>query len=121
MSPSQDIRTPGVYVDEITARIQPINGVPTSTAAFVGPTLRGPTGTVPDLLTSFAQFEALYGDVSNLNFPGLSAQSIPNYMALAVRAFFENGGQQLYVARVIAAKEGTPPAADDYQIGRAHV
>ena len=115
MSPSQDIRTPGVYVDEITARIQPINGIPTSTAAFVGPTLRGPTGTVPELLTSFAQFEALYGNVSNLTFPGLSAQSISNYMALAVLAFFENGGQQLYVARVIAAKEGTPPAADDYR------
>jgi len=84
---------PGVYVEETSFRSKSIEGVSTSTTAFVGPTRRGPTGVVPELLTSFGDFERIYGGLDNID-------GHPNYMAHAVRAYFENGGSRLYVSRV---------------------
>jgi phage tail sheath protein FI len=84
---------PGVYVEEISFRAKSIEGVGTSTTGFVGPTRKGPIGGIPELLTSFGDFERLYGGLDNLGF-GL------NYLAHAVRAYFDNGGARLYVARV---------------------
>lgn len=84
---------PGVYVEEVSFRAKSIEGVGTSTTGFVGPTRRGPIGGLPELLTSFGDFERIYGGLDNLGF-GL------NYLAHAVRAYFDNGGARLYVARV---------------------
>ena len=84
---------PGVYVEEVSFRAKSIEGVGTSTTGFVGPTRKGPIGGIPELLTSFGDFERLYGGLDNLSF-GL------NYLAHAVRAYFDNGGARLYVARV---------------------
>ena len=84
---------PGVYVEETSFRAKSIEGVGTSTTGFVGPTRKGPIGGLPELLTSFGDFERLYGGLDNLGF-GL------NYLAHAVRAYFDNGGARLYVARV---------------------
>jgi hypothetical protein len=92
---------PGVYVEETSFRSKSIEGVSTSTTAFVGPTLKGPiydpqdpsgNGT-PELITSFGEFERIYGGLSDVN-GGL------NYLAHAVRNYFENGGSRLYVSRV---------------------
>ncbi len=96
---------PAVYVEETSFRSKSIEGVSTSTTAFVGLTARGPvsagTGAViPPLLTSFADFETYYGGVDNLLIGGNSA---PNYLAHAANAFFANGGGRLYVARVLGA------------------
>ena len=38
---------PGVYVEEIERGPKPIEGVATSTAAFLGATERGPSSTFP--------------------------------------------------------------------------
>lgn len=95
---------PGVYVEEVSFRAKSIEGVSTSTAAFVGPTRFGPTSGEPELLTSFADFERIYGGLEPLNFGGAVRT---NYLAYGVRAFFEEGGSRLYVARVYA-----PPATD---------
>lgn len=84
---------PGVYVEEVSFRAKSIEGVGTSTTGFVGPTRKGPIGGLPELLTSFGDFERLYGGLDNLDF-GL------NYLAHSVRAYFDNGGARLYVARV---------------------
>jgi uncharacterized protein len=92
---------------------RPIQGVGTSTAVFVGLIERGPIG-VSSALTSFKEFEAAYGAAPSFE---VSGAAVPNYMALATWAFFENGGQRLYVSRV-AAEDGSNnlvPTAADYR------
>jgi uncharacterized protein len=97
---------PGVYVEETSFRSKSIEGVGTSTTAFVGPTRKGPAVSEgqdaplpPELLTSFADFERIYGGLELLEFGGTAA---PNYLAHAVQAYFNNGGGRLYVSRVVA-------------------
>jgi phage tail sheath protein FI len=86
---------PGVYVEEVSVGPRPIEGVSTSTAAFLGETERGPES--PNLILSFSQYQRWYGGY------------IPerSYLTYAVQGFFDNGGQRCYVARVVAA--GNPP------------
>jgi hypothetical protein len=84
---------PGVYVEETSFRAKSIEGVGTSTTGVAGPTRKGPVSGTPELLTSFGDFERIYGGLGNLGF-GL------NFLAHAVRAYFDNGGARLYVARV---------------------
>ena len=88
---------PAVYVEETSFRSKSIDGVGTSTAAFVGEALRGPIGITPPLLTSFADFEQYYGGVDDLG------AGKTNYLAHGAYAFFNNGGGRLYVARVLGA------------------
>jgi phage tail sheath protein FI len=94
---------PAVFVEETSFRAKSIEGVGTSTAAFVGMTARGPTAVAdadptPPLLTSFSDFERYYGSTDDLTIGG---NAVPNYLAHAARAFFNNGGGRLYVARVL--------------------
>lgn len=100
---------PAVYVEETSFRSKSIEGVGTSTAAFVGLTARGPVSAgagavTPPLLTSFSDFERYYGGLDDLRIAGAPA---PNYLAHAARAFFANGGGRLYVARVLGAAAAT--------------
>ncbi|HKP27924.1 MAG TPA: phage tail sheath subtilisin-like domain-containing protein [Gemmatimonadales bacterium] len=83
---------PGVYIDEF-APGAPIEGVGTSTAAFIGLAAEGEYDH-PLKLTSWDQFLAEFGA---LPVPGF-------YLWYAVRGFFENGGQVCYVVR---ASNGT--------------
>ncbi len=101
---------PGVYVEEVSFRPKSIEGVSTSTAGFVGPTRFGPIKGEPELLTSFADFQRYYGGIDSLNFSNESSESL-NYMAHAVRAFFDNGGSRLYVTRTFEPVDGTIPTS----------
>lgn len=95
---------PGVYVEEVSFRSKSIEGVGTSTCAFVGPTRKGPVGGTPELLTSFADFERMYGGVDDLAFDGDSNEAHNrNYVAHAAQAFFNNGGGRLYVSRTLTS------------------
>lgn len=105
---------PGVFIEELSGSPKPIEGVPTSTTAFVGPTLIGPTDTIPALLTSLRDFEAIYGDSSDLTFSD-SPTPLHNFLFSAARAFFNNGGQRLYIAQVAATAAGLTPTAADYR------
>lgn len=101
---------PGVYVEETSFRSKSIEGVGTSTTAFVGPTRKGPVAEVGaplEMLTSFGDFERLYGGVENLRF-GTPPVPALNYLAHAVLNYFNEGGARLYVARVA---NGAVPAA----------
>lgn len=91
---------PGVYIEEVSFRPKSIEGVSTSTAGFVGPARYGPTEGEPELLTSFADFERIYGGIDRLQFESEGGVDTENYLAHAVRAFFDNGGSRLYVSRV---------------------
>ena len=99
---------PGVYVEEIPGP-RSIQGVSTSTAAFAGPTRFGPTSGRPELLTSYADFVRIYGDASDLLFT--NGAQVPNYLALGVKGFFDEGGSSLYVARTYRHKDGVPVEA----------
>ena len=78
---------PGVFVEEVPTGARPIEGVSTSTAAFVGTTAIGPED-APLLVSSVDEFEHAYGAECAL--------------WRAVRAFFDHGGSRLYVQRVAA-------------------
>jgi len=100
---------PGVYVEEIPGP-RTIAGVSTSTAAFVGPCRFGPTSGRPELLTSYLDFVRIYGDAVDLQFA--SGQPVTNHLALGVKAFFDEGGSSLYVARVFNYNDTSKPEGD---------
>jgi phage tail sheath protein FI len=86
---------PGVYVEEVNTGPRPIEGVSTSTAGFVGETERGTTK--PTLVTSWADFYRTFGGY--IDRPPMNA--VNWRLPYAVRGFFDNGGQRLYIARVV--------------------
>src|SRR3954470_9669551 len=108
--------SPGVFIEEIPSGLRAIEGVSTSTAAFVGPAERGavpgyplpfvPAGgfvLTPDpspvLVTSFADFQRNFGRPLPIAAPG-----DPNdygFLGHSVRAFFDNGGQRAFIARIV--------------------
>lgn len=90
---------PGVYVEEVDSGIKTIEGVSTSIAGFAGLTVRGPSGGgLPLLVTSFSEFERLFGGFFNFPLPFVAGH---NFLPYAVNGFFANGGRQLYLKRVI--------------------
>ncbi len=93
---------PGVFVEETSFRAKPIEGVSTTTTGFIGPTRDGPIFGEPPLVTSFQEFSNIYGGMDPLQW-----EPSVNYLAQAVRAFFEEGGRRLYVARVFKPLSGS--------------
>jgi phage tail sheath protein FI len=105
---------PGVFVEEVSFRAKSIEGVGTSVCGMVGPTRFGPVRGTPEVLTSYGEFEKIFGDPKSLTFTKDSgSETHPNYTALAARAFFENGGKQLYLTRIISGGNDT----DEYGAG----
>jgi hypothetical protein len=94
---------PGVYVEETSFRSKSIQGVGTSTTGFAGPTRKGPLGTASDVITSYGEFERIYGGMADLTWGG--ATRAVNHMAHSVRAYFDNGGARLYVSRVFTPRD----------------
>ncbi len=85
-------KTPGVYIEEMPA-VGPIQGVGTSTAAFIGPAVDGPILT-PTKITNWTQFKDTFGGY-------ITAPR--HYLAHAVEGFFQNGGTVAYIVRVSTA------------------
>src|SRR5215510_6522111 len=82
---------PGVYVEEVSGGVKPIEGVSTSTAAFLGQAQRGIPARA-QLVTNYGEFERAFG--------GFSAGD-SGLLAHAVSGFFESGGRRAYVVRVL--------------------
>ena len=99
---------PGVYVEETSFRAKSIEGVSTSTAGFVGPARYGPINGIPELVTSLAEFERVFGGADQLTFEG-EDEPAHNHLALGVRAFFDNGGRRVYITRIYDVPETTVP------------
>ncbi len=96
---------PGVYVEETSFRSKSIEGVSTTTTGFVGPARYGPVKGDPVLVTSLGEFARTFGDGQPLEFT--AGVKTTNYLWHAARAFFEEGGKRLYVARAFAPNSGT--------------
>src|SRR5262249_59771544 len=97
---------PGVYVQEVSSGVRPIEGVSTSTAAFIGVADKGPipgrilpTGRAaqPVMVTSLTDYTRQFG--------GFRRDSFLTY---AVRSFYENGGRRLFSVR-LATVAPLPP------------
>lgn len=99
---------PGVYVEEIPSGVRPIEGVGTSTAAFVGYTTKGPMGE-PTLIFKWDTYDDQFGGLRDT---GKSAQGDP--MGFAVYNFFLNGGTAAYIVRV--TQDGTADAAEGFLV-----
>jgi uncharacterized protein len=97
---------PGVYVEEVPSSQKVLSAAPTAVAAFVGFTEHAPAddpndpqGLAPRLVTSWSQFESLYGSFA----PGC-------VLPLAVYGYFANGGSIAYVCRVPNTEPAGKPA-----------
>ena len=97
--------SPGIHVEEIELGPPPIKGVSTSTAGFLGETLRGPQE--PRLITGFEEFKRLYGGFIPTG-TGIGNADLP----FAIQGFFANGGQRCFVTRITAA-DALPVTADN--------
>lgn len=86
---------PGVYIEEF-APAPPIQGVGTSTAAFLGPASGGPIKQ-PVPISHWSDFLNTFGNQPMAGF----------YLWYAVRGFFENGGQNCYVVRISNASSSS--------------
>src|SRR5262252_5872395 len=109
---------PGVYVEEVSFRSKSIEGVPTSTTGFAGMTRygpvqydQGPRTSEPRLITSFTEFERVYGGLEPLSLGATGADEHLCFMAHAARAFFDNGGKRLYVSRVFSPRTPAGPTS----------
>lgn len=80
--------SPGVYVEEVDTGAKPIEGVSTSTAAFIGIAEKGPLNE-PTLITNLGDFKRTFG-----------GHVKDSYLAYAVWGFFNNGGKRCYVVRI---------------------
>jgi len=86
---------PGVYVQEVSGGVKPLDTASTSTAAFVGLSEMGPD-TAPGLVTSWTDFQRGYGSFIS-----------DGFLAHSVFQYFNNGGRQCYVVRVTRSNAAT--------------
>lgn len=99
---------PGVYVEEVPSSQKSLSAAATAIAAFVGFTERAPNddpadpdGLKPRLVTSWTQFEQLYGSFKN-----------GCVLPLSVYGYFQNGGTIAYVVRI----PNSTPAGEPSQL-----
>lgn len=87
------VQRPGVYVEEVLNPIQSIVGPNSNTvAAFVGPNDRGPL--IPTLVTSWSDYVTKFGSWNT---------TASNDLPIGVFLYFQNGGSQAYVTRIVGA------------------
>src|SRR6266496_446109 len=78
---------PGVYVQEISSGVRPLEVASTSTAAFVGLAEMGPEEATR--VTSWTEFQRRFGTFF-----------ADSFLAHSVFQYFNNGGRQCYIVRV---------------------
>jgi phage tail sheath protein FI len=93
---------PGIYIQEFTPGA-PIQGVGTSTPAFIGTAASGPANQ-PTFLTSWDEFQKVFGgfiaEPPNMDITQRS------WLAPAVYGFFLNGGTGCYIVRAVKLGAG---------------
>jgi Bacteriophage tail sheath protein len=87
--------TPGVYFERVDNASQVVQPRRTDIAGFVGIAQKGPVHKATRV-ESWQQFQSSFGSfISN------------GYLAYSAKAFFDNGGETLYIVRVAAPKTDT--------------
>jgi phage tail sheath protein FI len=107
---------PGVYVEEVPSAQKVLSAAATAIAAFVGFTSTGPSddpsdpdGLKPRLITSWTDFETLYGGFAD-----------GCMLPLSVYGYFQNGGTVAYIVRIPnASPAGAPSTTELPAVDRA--
>src|SRR3954454_14491625 len=92
---------PGVYIEEIPSGVRTITGVATSIALFIGWAPRGRTDRAVRI-SSFADYERAFG--------GLDRRTPLGH---AVKQFFDNGGSDAYIVRLVDTTSAKPAKPAD--------
>jgi len=98
---------PGVYVEEVPSSQKSLTAAPTAIAAFVGFTAtfpkadpNDPEGMEPRLVTSWTQYEEMFG--------GFATGCV---LPLSIFGYFANGGQLAYVCRIPNVSPADEPSS----------
>jgi phage tail sheath protein FI len=94
--------SPDVYIEEIDTGSKPIAGVGTSVGGMLGMAERGPVN-IPIQLGSIADYKYWFG--GHLDPETFVGQTC--FLPHAVEGFFNNGGRELYVVRVLEESVAT--------------
>ncbi|MEU4134387.1 phage tail sheath family protein [Streptomyces wuyuanensis] len=89
--------TPGIYLEETSSGIKPIQGAGTATAAFIGFTEKGAVNEAV-LVTSWTQYADVFGEF-------VTGAYLPN----AVYGYFLNGGGNAYIVSLGTAESAAGP------------
>jgi phage tail sheath protein FI len=98
---------PGVYIQEISSGVRPLQVASTSTAAFVGVAEMGPEKAATRV-TSWTDFLRTFGSFFH-----------DSYLAQSVFQFFNNGGRQCYIVRVTRSNAATADVTVNNRAGTA--
>ena len=99
----RDIAHGGITVTEAVGADQPIVRLPTATTGFVGRALRGPVNR-PVRVRNFAEYQQVFGGLWQ-----------PSMLSYAVEQYFENGGREAVIVRVV---NGGAPATISLPCGQ---
>ena len=93
---AEKIISPGVFTREND--ISFVTPAPVdASSAFIGPTVKGPVEQ-PTIVTSFNEYKAIFGDIF------VSASVNKEFLtSLAIKNFFQQGGNSALVTRVVSA------------------
>ena len=86
-----NVTYPGVYMQEVSSGVRPIQTAGTSTAAFIGLAEKGPISGATKVY-NFTQYQNQFGGFTKYS-----------YLSHAVYQFFNNGGGECYIVRVAGA------------------
>ena len=100
---------PGVYIEEISSGVRPLEIASTSTAAFVGLTEMGPDDGAT-LVTSWTEFLRRFGAFTD-----------DSFLAHSVLQYFNNGGRQCYILRVTRTDAATASVTINNRAGNPGV
>lgn len=123
------LKTPGVYIDEVSTLAPSIVPVATAIPAFIGYTEKGGTNSnpIPVRITSFPEFQSIFGgpfkqkfdvvitDTGSVRTIGATLQSgYPKAFTLfqSLQFYFDNGGGPCYVISV--GNHPASPAISDF-------
>ena len=99
-----ELSAPGTFIEEMPVGPHGLDGVSTSTTAFVGVTTKGPFNRAR-LIENSTEYSEIFGRVS-----------AKTPLSLAVHQFFENGGKRAVIVRIKVSREGRGAAVDPNQI-----
>jgi len=114
MAIESNLKTPGVYINEISLFPPTVAQVETAIPAFIGYTQSDSTGGVPTRITSLLEYETLFGSVASqqgieltvtdensspikFNFTANKGPVINSFLYYSVQMYFINGGGPCYI------------------------
>lgn len=101
--------SPGVYIEETSAGARPIEGIGTTTAAFIGFAPSGPANT-PVFIANWTQYLQVF---ATREADGTYSPHMPGtYLSHSVYGYFNNGGTRCYVTRLVPPSDENKKTVD---------